>query len=65
MVKHAASCVGRGCRWLLRGLMRAVLYAAAAVLLCILLVPQITAGILYVTGRREWCYQLAVSGWTL
>ena len=62
MMKQAAVGVGRGCRWLLQALAKAVLYAAALVLLCILLVPQITAGILYVVGRREWCYQLAVSG---
>ncbi|KAL3137777.1 hypothetical protein ABBQ38_005037 [Trebouxia sp. C0009 RCD-2024] len=59
MMMHAAGGVGRGCRWLLHVLARGVLYAAAAVVLCILLVPQITAGVLYVVGKREWCYQLA------
>ncbi|KAL3150634.1 hypothetical protein ABBQ32_000437 [Trebouxia sp. C0010 RCD-2024] len=58
MMMHAAGGVGRGCRWLLHVLAKGMLYAAAAVVLCILLVPQITAGVLYVVGRREWCYQL-------
>lgn len=62
MMMHAAGGVGRGCRWLLHVLAKGMLYAAAAVVLCILLVPQITAGVLYVVGRREWCYQLDVSG---
>lgn len=61
LMKLAADCVIRGCRWLLLVLLRAAGFAAAFVLLCMMIVPQITVGLLYLTGRDDWCHQLAVS----
>ena len=61
LMKHAAGCARRGCRLLLHGFVRSAVIGAAFVLLCLLMVPQIPAGLLYLTGRRDWCHQLAVS----